>query len=811
MDETAQDYVKPDNAKFNNYVLAKFRKYEEEMTKIEERDCTFYRKETKECGRKIISLFPYQKLVRDFVTDKSPYRGLLVYHMLGSGKTFTAVSVCENIDRQVIVILPAALKNDWIEHIIKFACDKYNITLDEWEQAKKNKRIMKILMAKINKKYKFVSINAPNSRKILEKMAPLDNHLIAVDECHHLSHQVMSEGSKNGGPIYDMIMNAKNIKVLMLSATPLVGDPYELAITFNILRGYMHIPGERRKFTAFPSDYKEFSKYFVDRVNNRIINKNIFQERINGLVSYYKGIKDPNNLIFPTKIGPDIINLPMSDHQWRLYSKFREKELDEERFMLHSKKEFKAGPFKKPARSSVTSYRNKSRQGCNFILPFKDASGHKFEYGIKRDKHEWNKTLASIKKNDLKVKNLHNYSPKGDYIFKRIDAQDKGLIVVYSDFVTFGVNIMALIFRENGWTEYKGDNEPEVYMEKRNRGGEGKDFKTFSVLSGDVEHYHRAHVLSLFKKSANKYGKYVRVLFVSSMAAEGFSLRNVREMHLLEPYWQDIRLQQVMGRAIRICSHYDLPPNERTVKYFLYLMKVPDGIDAVKLLNEKNNHTTDETIYYHALQKQALLDEFLTAVKEIAIDCKVFAKQNFDKKLKKCVECRDPNTTDPVYYQSITKHMMHGNSSCISRSIDYLEGPKWIKKRMYVYDPFSNDVYLVCKLHYVGKINLKVSPIRIEKPTKDTHKLKDDVHNMEDILIINKKFCMYDKVDFNTYVITKISGPVGHYDPDEQKIMITDKIDESQCFYSLKQGMKTNTGGKTRKKRSRKKSRRRKA
>lgn len=776
------DYVKPDNAKFNQYVLEKFRKYEKEMEQIESRDCSYYRKSNKKCGTGTVNLFPYQKMVREFVNDKTPYRGLLIYHMLGSGKTFTAVGACENMDRPVIVILPAALKYDWLEHIIKYKCDKYNITLDEWEKAKKDKKTMKIIMQKISKKYKFVSVNASNSRKALEKLLPLDNHLIIIDECHHLSHQIISEGSKNGEPIYNMIMNAKNIKILMLSATPLVGDPYELAVIFNMLRGKITVPGESTTYELFPNSYKDFTKYFVDRKNNRIINKNIFQERINGLVTYYKGIKDPYNVILPTKIGPKLVKLEMSNHQWRLYSKFRERELDEERFIMHVKKEFKAGNYKKPARSSSTSYRNKSRQACDFVLPFKDIHGKKFEYYVKRDKHEWNKVMQRVPKDELKIEHVHELSPKIKYIYDHINSQKKGLVVIYSDFITFGVNVIALIFKANGWVQFKGTHNTVTNKKERS----GKSYKSFAILIGDTEQSLRDTILTTYKHPDNKYGKNIRVLLVSSVAAEGFSLRNVREMHLLEPYWQDIRLQQVMGRAARICSHYDLPPNERNVTYYLYLMEVPKSVDAQQLLGEKSNETTDEVIYQHALNRQELLEEFLTAMKEIAIDCHIFAKQNFDEKLKKCIECQDPNSKEPVYYPDIKKHMKHGNSYCIPRRIDYLEGPIMKNGRLYIYDPFSNLLYMICQLKFMGKLDLNSYKPIIDTSTKD-HNFRHDILDMEDIVIVQsgqrKLFITYNHTNLNAYAITKITDVVGHYDPDDQKIVITDKVDESQCFY----------------------------
>ena len=57
---------------------------------------------------------------------------------------------------------------------------------------------------------------------------------------------------------------------------------------------------------------------------------------------------------------------------------------------------------------------------------------------------------------------------------------------------------------------------------------------------------------------------------ITASGAEGISLRNVRYVHLVDPYWHPVRLEQVIGRARRICSHKDLPPELQTVTvYFL--------------------------------------------------------------------------------------------------------------------------------------------------------------------------------------------------------------------------------------------------
>ena len=66
-------------------------------------------------------------------------------------------------------------------------------------------------------------------------------------------------------------------------------------------------------------------------------------------------------------------------------------------------------------------------------------------------------------------------------------------------------------------------------------------------------------------------------MIISGAGAEGISLTGVRQVHILEPYWNFVRIEQVFGRAIRIESHKDLPPSERNVEQYLYLSSFPEG------------------------------------------------------------------------------------------------------------------------------------------------------------------------------------------------------------------------------------------
>ncbi len=67
------------------------------------------------------SLLTHQKIVRDYMNLYTPYRGLLLYHGLGSGKTCTSIAIAEGMkdSKRVIIMTPASLRANYIEELKK--------------------------------------------------------------------------------------------------------------------------------------------------------------------------------------------------------------------------------------------------------------------------------------------------------------------------------------------------------------------------------------------------------------------------------------------------------------------------------------------------------------------------------------------------------------------------------------------------------------------------------------------------------------------------------------------------------------------
>jgi hypothetical protein len=130
-------------------------------------------------------------------------------------------------------------------------------------------------------------------------------------------------------------------------------------------------------------------------------------------------------------------------------------------------------------------------------------------------------------------------------------------------------------------------------------------------------------------------GKIAQAFMITQSGAEGISLENVRQVHLMEPYWNYVRLEQVKGRAIRICSHKMLPYDQRTVEVYTYISRFseaqktgnPRKVDKTLTIKD-DNKTSDESIFSISNDKRKLSDSLFGAMKAAAVDCELNTAEN---------------------------------------------------------------------------------------------------------------------------------------------------------------------------------------
>jgi hypothetical protein len=141
------------------------------------------------------------------------------------------------------------------------------------------------------------------------------------------------------------------------------------------------------------------------------------------------------------------------------------------------------------------------------------------------------------------------------------------------------------------------------------------------VTQDDVKTYF-GHV-----EEGNQHGRLIKVLMITASGAEGIDLKNTRFVHIMEPYWHHVRINQVIGRARRICSHMDLPEELRDVTVYMYLAVFGDEVMKTDKYSELKNidqgESTDMSLYRIMDTKERLSERFLDVLKRTSIDCSI--------------------------------------------------------------------------------------------------------------------------------------------------------------------------------------------
>ncbi len=244
---------------------------------------------------------------------------------------------------------------------------------------------------------------------------------------------------------------------------------------------------------------------------------------------------------------------------------------------------------------------------------------------------------------------LDYYSPKYNQMLINI-LTAPGSSLVYSNYKTVeGLGTFAIALEANGFDpiEVTGTLNDMDFTEATKESLMKDDTNRYILYTGDSDAVTRSVLLNIFNMNLDKLppkikavlqessyrnnmdGGLCRVFMITGAGAEGLSLKNVRQVHIMEPHWNRVRTEQVKGRAVRICSHKDFPDmDDRTVEVYTYLCVFDPAaikghtIDETLLISDGGT-TTDEYLYGVSEMKGRLSDNFLDAMKQGAVDCQL--------------------------------------------------------------------------------------------------------------------------------------------------------------------------------------------
>lgn len=724
---------------FPTWILANFKKY-----KLPD---LFIKEGEDPCNRAVkYELHMYQQFLMKYLDYRSPYKDILIYHGLGSGKTASAINIYNALYNytsgwNVFLLIKASLhESTWLPELKRW------LTKSDYEFRFKN-----II---------FVHYDSPTaSKQFLDAVKASDTskkNLYIIDEAHNFIRNVYSNINTRQGrraqEIYDYIIQDKKenegVRVILLSGTPATNNVYELALLFNLLRP-----------DTFPKTEAKFNQIFTLHGSINEATKNMFQRRIMGLVSYYVGAT-PDYYAKKNYFNIDVI---MSDYQTLVYNYFED---------IETKAAAKA---KQRSGQTPQTYRSYTRAGCNFVFPdiSQRITGELRPRPNKFRLTEMEAVLIDEGKNKLKLeKDSEKYMNVNAYVqqmnefidgfqqylddYSRRDREtghtlnddintwhekyhdnftefhekentksqvyevlyrcsakyvtaifnilkSPGIVLIYTNYVKMeGLQIFKIYLKCFGFSDYKD--------------GGGKDKFRYTEYHGGIDRPERTANLEELKKKDNIHGDKIRIMMISPAGSEGIGALNVRQVHILEPYWHEARIIQMIGRAVRNCSHRDLPMNERFVDIYRY-----------KSLKNDGKWTSDQTIEELAKNKDRLINSFLGAIKEVAVDCQLNYAHNKLQQDLKCFQFEEQSLftkqIGPAYKKEIDDDVNINNGSNSSGSIimkvkvlkisavmqlsnEDDSKMKYSEPEIYWYNPETQIVYDY-ELHYpVGKIGV---------------------------------------------------------------------------------------------------------
>lgn len=807
-------------------------------------------------GESPFGLFEHQRIINDILQHSSPYRGLMVYHGLGVGKTRTAIITAETLSSNldIVVMLPASIEQNFINEIVKCSVDEFS-SEGKWKKEGKSwvkskaegskifsslsqedkSAINKQIQDKVKQKYTFIHYNGLTKKNIAPYNSEFfNNKIIIIDEVHNFISRVMNN-STIAKAIYQSIMSSVTSKLLLLSGTPIINKPFEMALLINLVKGqiptisinfktadiikisekmqtdpigkyidFIKVDSPKKTITIipmpvgfiknkeslaerstkaeplkiegiielikknikniskittsettlFPTNEDKFNELFIEETDEKtmIKNENLLSRRLTGLVSHFE-FYDPEK--YPTLNEIKYEYVEMQDHHFTKYMTLRQKEFEMESKAKKRKALDNGGGNSKD--SSNTVYRAFSRAVCNFSFPEKIKRVYPYsirqmqkeaavseEDGYSEGKEEVEEdkdkdgnvkvvsnykeiidsaldALYTGKKDYLTGEGLKTYGPKYHKAYKHISGSI-GPVMMYSQFRNVeGLKIMELVLKTheyvelnikkdkktNAWkfTTKKADLQKEKYIiftddKQKNKILMDIFNSDFDIVPVELLDDLKQMLSEEDQPDMNLHGKIAKVIMITQSGAEGISLKNVRQVHILEPYWNNIRVKQVIGRAVRAGSHLRLPKSERIVDVFMYLTKFTkkQNEDAVVKTREKNI-TTDEYVFGIAKRKANIIESLQSIMQKSAIDC-TFHKNKSCFKLASNIKSftgRDHlyiNKIEEDYKDNTTKVVEKIKIEKIVRKIKFITITDKMKNKIKIpYDVTTKEVY----------------------------------------------------------------------------------------------------------------------
>lgn len=671
-------------------------------------------------------LLPHQVFVKNFLSFQTPYNALLLYHGLGTGKTCSAIGVAEEmrtymrqvgIQNRILVVASPNVQDNF--RLQLFNETKLKQDGDEWDitgcigsyllkeinptslKGYTREQVISRANSIINQYYFFmgyielanyinrkINIEATStmSEQQVKKMRIrntrkyFNNRLVIIDEVHNIRiTEDNKETKKTATLLMDVAKYAENMRLLVLSATPMYNSYREIIWITNLLNAV------DKRSAIRENDVFDASGNFLESRTTKDGGKlesgrELLQRKLTGYVSYVRG---ENPFVFPYRIYPDtfspektqfayptvqmnlkpiteplkhvpIYTSQIGEYQDKCYdiimNYLRTKTTTvnnmygQEREMpsFENMESFGYTVLQKPLEALNIVYPNQSmddliagnvsenidtviqkstgKQGLSEIMTSKLIKKDNY---VMRCEFDYKPSILPKYGRIFSQQNISKYSNKISAICERIYLST-GIVIVYSQFIDGGIVPLALALEEMGFSRYGTESYTKSLFKTRpTEPVDAKSMKPkietsgsfnpakYVMITGDKSFSpNNLADIKYATSEANKSGEKVKVILITRAGAEGLDFKNIRQIHIMEPWYNMNRIEQIIGRGVRNLSHCRLPFEERNVEIYLHAT-----------LPRNNEEPADMYVYRFAEKKAFQIGKITRVLKEIAVDC----------------------------------------------------------------------------------------------------------------------------------------------------------------------------------------------
>ena len=647
-----------------------------------------------------------QAILPNFISPNTNYKGVILMHGVGSGKTMTAIRIAEQFKEQIkkyntkiYVLVPGPnTRENFKKELLNSTGETYlknkeilnQMPKIEVEREKKlaiygalqyykilsyktfYKKVLgeKIIEKKlVDDKSRETRIKASYRKNaegdferelVVDRITNMNNSILIVDEAHNIT------GNEYGEALKKIIKNSENLRVILLTATPMINLADEIVDLLNFIRPETDQVQRDRIFTGEKNYNMKIKPDGLEYLKTKA----------QGYVSFYRGSipftfakrndigKIPKGMLFTP-----LIKCMMEPFQHKTYIMTADNVED-----TLDKASTASANFVFPGLDASKSDLEGlySTDGLTTLLSQINSDGVKLRSLINKKLFNGKLTKAEednfILENDkkgitgliLKMPYIKQFSIKFFTIMENLSNLVEGkkgssTAFVYSNLVKAGgMELFAETLLANGYLEYMEGNNYDIkdetldyktgltYLEFKKKKLNNFKPATFILVTGgadesgeDVPEIKQKMIQEVFNNPDNMDGKYVKFILGSRVMNEGVTLKNVKEVHIIDAFFNIPKAEQVIGRAIRMCVHQDVINN---------MNKYPE-VDVFRytVALKTNDLSTDEILYQKAELKYLTVKEIERSLKEVSLDCPLLLHANmFPEELEEYKNCVEP-------------------------------------------------------------------------------------------------------------------------------------------------------------------------